>query len=184
MSRIVINPNLRGIRRIFTDEELEIADRFNIKQELEKFYRSRAEYFHLPLPVIRRIGSDTNALTQTLAQVYGFPRELAKSYASFQKKMIWKETPARSGSMDFMNLYREWIRNRYKLPDEVVTRFLDNELTIDQAIVEVHAISSSTAYNVMKNRISIDDALLGKDIQVLTPFGLLQGLFHTVRYHR
>jgi hypothetical protein len=177
MSRTVINPHLRGVRRIFTDEELEIVDRFDVKKEIEDCYKSWAEYFHLPLPPIKRMGNDSYALTQTLMQVYGFPEELAESYATFQKRMIWKEWRMEAG----FSPYHVMIGHKYKLPDDVVERIVRGNLEIDQALMDVYNLSSSTAYHVARNRISIDGALSGKDLPKFTQLGVLHSLFKAMR---
>jgi hypothetical protein len=179
MGKTVINPHVRGVRRIFTDEELEIAARFDVKKEIEDYYKSWAEYFHLPLPLIKRIGRDTNALTQTLVQVYGFPEELAETYATFQKRMRWKEWHTKE---DF-SPYHMMIGDTYKLSDEVVVRIVRGDLEIDQALMEVYKLSSGTAYNVARNRISIEEALLGKELPGFTRFGVLHSLFKAMRKH-
>jgi hypothetical protein len=103
------------------------------------------------------------------------------SYAQFQKQMIWKKESSGPMKKDFSSRYHVIVREKYMLTDDSVTSILNGTLTIDQALVKAHSISHSTAYHVMKNRISIRDVLSGKDFLTVTPQGLLGSLFRAVR---
>lgn len=156
----------------FTNEEREVAARFDVKKEIEDFNKTRADYFSLPLPLMKRIEGNTVALIEVLMQTYGFSEYDARMYASFQKKMIWKEEKGNHYP------YHEMLKSSYKLPDEVVMRVLQEDIDIDDAVMEVHNLSRSTAYNVMRGRISIEDALAGKDIPQWTPLSVMHGLVY------
>lgn len=162
-TKVEVNPytahhrSLRGRGEIFTDEEREIASKFNVGDKLEEVLQSISRWYKIPLDSVSQIKGGTVSLESLIMQTHCLTRDEAESVLR-SGRGIGNDVELgirASGKSD----YFWYLRRIYEFPISYLVDVDNGRLTIEEALVLAYGFSAEEAEDIRWGRLNLTQAL-------------------------